>query len=145
MEPARSNFSRRGNVSFSLGPGDVSELTPPEAISQSLLAEMNLPSRLIPSKREERVGGSQCGHPTAVRSGKEVLCSKSKQISTPGRISKTHRNAKLPITVPPQLLFCSAGLQELLCSVPESPGDASETISLGENTQLHESPPDYFP
>ena len=70
MEPARSNFSRRGNVSFSLGPGDVSELTPPEAVSQSLLAEMNLPSHLIPSKR---VGGSQCGHPTAVREGSPLL------------------------------------------------------------------------
>lgn len=145
MEPARSNFSRRGNVSFSLGPGDVSELTPPEAISQSLLAEMNLPSRLIPSKREERVGGSQCGHPTAVRSGKEVLCSKSKQISTPGRISKTHRNAKLPITVPPSC--CSVPLASRSCSAPfqKARGDASETISLGENTQLHESPSDYFP
>lgn len=73
MEPARSNFSRRGNVSFSLGPGDVSELTPPEAVSQSLLAEMNLPSRLIPSKRGERVGGGQRGHPTAVREGSPLL------------------------------------------------------------------------
>lgn len=73
MEPERSNFSRRGNVSFSLRPGDVSELTPPEAVSQSLLAEMNLPSRLIPSKRRERVGGSWCGHPTPGREASPLL------------------------------------------------------------------------
>ena len=73
MEPARSNFSRRGNVSFSLGPGDVSVLTLPEAVSQSLLAEMNLPSRLIPSEQGERVGGSRCGHPTPGREGSPLL------------------------------------------------------------------------
>lgn len=38
---------------------------------------------------------------TPPQAGKEVLCSKSKQVSTPGRISKTHRNPKLPITAPP--------------------------------------------
>lgn len=102
-------------MSFSLGPGDVSELTPPEAVSQSLLAEMNLPSHLIPSKRGERDGGA--GVVTPPRAGKEVLCSKSKQISTPGRISKTHRNPKLPITAPlAAVLLCWPPGVALICS-----------------------------